>query len=189
MLKLILLLILSFNLTVKADEVKLDKCVDGDTAWFIKDDVKIKARFLAIDTPESTNTKEPFGLEAKEFTCNKLQNAKKITIEYDPNSDMLDKYDRHLVWVFVDDVLLQDLIIKEGLAEVKYIYGDYKYTDILNNSLETAKKNKVGMWMSSSNYTYLIVIIILILCLFSTKIRKKVINKTKKNIKKKILGN
>lgn len=40
-------------------EVKLSKCVDGDTARFILNKEEIKARFLAIDTPESVHpTKE-----------------------------------------------------------------------------------------------------------------------------------
>ena len=34
--------------------VELDKCVDGDTAWFIIDGKSTKVRLLGIDTPEST---------------------------------------------------------------------------------------------------------------------------------------
>ena len=75
-----------------------------------------------------------------------IKSAKKITIEYDSNSDKYDKYDRHLVWIFVDDNLLQKLLIKEGLAEVDYLYDDYKYTDILLEEEKYAKENKVGLW-------------------------------------------
>lgn len=187
-----LILLFSFNITIKAEkkEVTLDKCVDGDTAWFILDEESIKTRFLAIDTPESTNKIEPYGKEASEFTCNMLKNAKKIEIEYDPDSDKLDKYDRHLVWVFVDNELLQDLIIKNGLAEVKYIYGDYLYTSTLEKSLSEAKINKVGMWQDKEpiNYTLIIIIIliVIVICIFSAKTRKKVLNKTKSKLKKEI---
>jgi micrococcal nuclease len=186
------ILLFSFNLSVKAEklEVTLNKCVDGDTAWFNLNNEKIKARFLAIDTPESTTTVEAYGKEASEFTCNKLKNAKKIEIEYDPNSDKLDKYERHLVWVFVDDALLQDEIVKNGLAEVKYIYGNYMYTDTLENSLSIAKENKLGMWedTESTDYTIVIIIacVIIVICLFSAKMRKKVLNKTKSTIKRNI---
>ena len=111
-------------------------------------------------------------------------------IEYDPNSDKLDKYNRHLVWVFVDNKLLQNIIIQNGLAEIKYIYGEYMYTNTLENSLNIAKENKIGMWQDSdsTNYTLIIIVIVLIviICLFSSKYRKKIINKTKSNIKKNI---
>ena len=182
---------ISFLFIVNVDaqklEVTLDKCVDGDTAWFYLDGEEIKARFLAIDTPESTTKKEAFGKEASDFTCNLLKKASKIEIEYDDNSDKLDKYDRHLVWVFVDDNLLQDLIIKNGLGEVEYLYGDYKYTSILEASEILAKTNRVGMWNDTYDYLYIIgtiilIIIIIIVCIFNKKVRKKVFNKVKKKV-------
>lgn len=172
-------------------EVTLSKCVDGDTAWFILDGEEIKTRFLAIDTPESTNEIEPFGKEASNYTCDLLTNANKIEIEYDENSDKLDKYDRHLVWVFVDDKLLQDLIIQQGLGQVDYIYGDYKYLTTLEASELIAKNNQVGMWQDTSCHTYYIIggivlIIIIIVCIFSKRIRKKVFRKAKSKAKKEI---
>lgn len=175
------------NVNAQKLEVTLDSCVDGDTAWFILNNERIKTRFLAIDTPESTNKKEPYGKEASDFTCNILSNASKIEIEYDPNSDKLDKYDRHLVWVFVDDNLLQDLIIKNGLGEVAYLYGDYQYTYILEASQLIAKTSKIGIWSETNDYLYVIIgiaifIVILIVCIFNKKIRKKVFKKILKKI-------
>lgn len=192
MIKLILItFVLFFNINVTAKEVvTLNKCVDGDTAWFNLNDEKIKARFLAIDTPESTNKIEPFGKEASEFTCNLLKNAKKIEIEYDENSDKFDKYDRHLVWVYVDDELLQNLIVKEGYADVKYLYGDYKYTNVLQHSLKEAKENNLNMWKSEENsttyITIIIILLIIIFYIFNKSYRKKINKKLKSKIKKEI---
>lgn len=157
---IILVLIISvfFPVGVKASdieydkryEVTLSKCVDGDTAKFSFPDGEIySTRFLAIDTPESvhpTKKAEAYGKEASEYTCNKLTNAKKIELEYDRNSDWKDRYDRLLAWVFVDDELLQVNLIKEGLAEVAYLYGDYKYVQLLKDEEVTAKALKRGKW-------------------------------------------
>ena len=194
--KILFILTLFFTFTIntyaKKLEVTLDKCVDGDTAWFNLDNERIKTRFLAINTPESTNKIEAYGKEASNYTCNMLTNAKKIEIEYDNNSDKFDKYDRHLVWVFVDDTLLQEKLLEEGLAEIKYIYGDYKYLDEIKKVESTAKKNKVGMWSDSKNdYSiYLIIIgaiIIILVFIFSKKGRKKILRELKKETKKKLL--
>lgn len=139
----------------KKETVTLSKCVDGDTARFIYNGEEIKARFLAIDTPETvhpTKEVEAYGKDASEYTCYMLTNATTIEIEYDSGSDKLDKYNRHLVWVFVDGELLQDKLVSIGYADVKYIYGDYTYTDILYASLEKAKNEKVGLW-SDENAT------------------------------------
>lgn len=146
-------------------EVKLKKCVDGDTAYFRYNNKEIKTRFLAIDTPESTKEIEEYGPEASEFTCNLLKNANKIELEYDSNSDKTDKYDRHLVWVFIDDKLLQEEVIKEGLAEVAYLYDDYKYTDKLLEAQEEAKKNGKNLWHTEeeNNYNDYITLTIIIL--------------------------
>ena len=192
---ILILIILLFNINVNAKEiVTLNKCVDGDTAWFNLSNEKIKARFLAIDTPESTNKIEPYGKEASEFTCNSLKNANKIEIEYDDNSDKFDKYGRHLVWVFIDNELLQNIIVKEGYADVKYLYGDYKYTDILKASLNESKQKKLNMWKSeqnNDNYTniYVSIIIIVLITIFyilNKSFRKKINKKLKTNIRKQI---
>ena len=129
--------------------VKFSACVDGDTARFIMKKKEIKVRFLAVDTPESVHPtigEEEYGKEASKYTCDRLKNAKKISIEYDPDSDKTDKYDRHLVWVYVDDSLLQKELISKGYAEVAYLYGDYLYTEDLKNEQEKAKSSKVGIW-------------------------------------------
>ena len=177
----------TFTINVCADtnklEVKLHKCVDGDTAWFIAENKKIKTRFLAIDTPEATNKIEPFGKEASNYTCNLLSNANKIEIEYDNNSDKYDKYDRHLVWVFVDDKLLQLELIKEGLGKVEYLYGDYKYTTLLQNAEDEAKYNNIGLWNNSRNnieddsFSFFIIFVILLLILLF--LPKKILKRRK----------
>lgn len=194
--KLCFIIVCFFALTfnIKANErytVTLNKCVDGDTAWFNLENNVIKARFLAIDTPESTKEIEPYGKEASSYTCGKLKNAQKIEIEYDKNSDKTDKYNRHLVWVFVNDHLLQLDLLKEGLAEVKYIYGDYSYLNDLKSAEEYAKINKLNMWKSeikSDSLLYNVIFFILIVGIIiifkpNKRTTKKIINIYKKRMK------
>lgn len=137
--------------------IKLDKCIDGDTAAFIINNKSEKVRFLGIDAPESVHPNldvEEFGMDASEYTCKMLKNASNIYIEYDVNSDIRDKYDRILGWIFVDNNNLSELLLSKGLAEVKYVYGDYKYISNLCSVQEKAYFNKVGIW-SNDSYNYL----------------------------------
>lgn len=196
---IIILLILSFTYKVNAAqkfEVKFKKCVDGDTAKFEYKNETITARFLAIDTPETkhpTKKEQPFGKEASNYTCNKLQNAAKIELEYDDDSDKTDKYNRYLVWVWVDNNLLQKELIKNGLASVAYLYGDYKYTNELKTQEQIAEEKKIGIWSTDETeentiieYKHEIiiaVIILLIIFILFPKSRKKIINKLLKSIK------
>ena len=196
--KKIIFIVITFFLFIDntcAMNATLNKCVDGDTAWFNVNGEVIKTRFLAIDTPESTTKIEEYGKEASEYTCNMLTNAKKIVLEYDENSDKTDKYDRHLVWVFVDGTLLQKSLIENGLAEVAYLYDDYKYTSILEESEKIAKENKLNIWSNEESnnndldyISIIIVIVILILYIFNSKCRTKINKKLKSKATKKING-
>ena len=96
------------------EKVKFIKCVDGDTAKFERNNKVFTLRFLAVNTPETKSPKkgvEFYGKEASKYTCDRLEKAKTIEIEYDKNSDKSDRYGRKLGWVFLDDKLLQkDLV-------------------------------------------------------------------------------
>ncbi len=199
--KIIALFISFFIFTniVNAEEinVKFSRCIDGDTAAFYYNNEEITVRMLAIDTPETnhpTKGKEAYGEEASNYTCYKLMRAKKIKLEYDENSDKLDKYDRHLAWVFIDNKLLQQELIKKGYGKVDYIYGEYKYLDTLKEEEKNAKINRTGIWNNNQNlmnyilfedgsvnyFTLSIIMIIIIIGYFtSKKFRKKLLKKIK----------
>lgn len=135
-------------------QVEYVEGVDGDTAKFKMNGEEITVRFLAVDTPESvhpTKEVEAYGVEASNFTKQKLENAQKIELEFDNNSDKKDKYNRYLAWVWVDGELLQNLLVEEGLGKVAYLYGDYKYTSILQESEQIAKEKGLNIW-ADGNY-------------------------------------
>ncbi len=180
--------------------VTFSKCVDGDTAKFMLQNEEITVRFLAIDTPETKHPKkkeEPYGKEASDFTCKAIQNAKTIILEYDSDSDLYDKYNRHLAWVYVDDILLQDALIQNGLAKVAYLYGDYAYTSLLQEHEAIAKEKQIGIWSDENpkkvNYWYIVIIIAFIIFIYiiypkgRKKINRKIKSKMKRELKKRIL--
>ncbi len=122
---------------------------DGDTATFVVGGMPIACRFLAIDTPEinsSTTGMEPWAMTAKNYTKEKLQNAEIIILEMDENSDIFDNYDRLLAWVWVDGELLNYKLVEEGLAYVKYLYGDYRYTPAFIKIESSVQKQKIKIW-------------------------------------------
>lgn len=125
--------------------MQLVKCVDGDTAKLDIEGVEKTVRFLAVDTPE-LKSKDFYAREAADYTCSRLSEAQKIHLEYDDESKEEDKYGRKLAWVYVDGELLQKELIAKGYAKVKYIYGDYKYLNELEQLEIQAKAKKIGVW-------------------------------------------
>ena len=135
------------------EKVKFIKCVDGDTAKFERNNKVFTLRFLAVNTPETKSPKkgvEFYGKEASKYTCDRLEKAKTIEIEYDKNSDKSDRYGRKLGWVFLDDKLLQKDLVENGYAKVEYVYGKYKYLDELKELEKKAKKEKIGLWQKET---------------------------------------
>jgi micrococcal nuclease len=125
----------------------LEKCVDGDTAHFKVNGQVYKTRFLYIDTPESTNQQEPYGKDAANFTCDFINNGK-ITLQTD-GSELYDKYDRLLAWVWVDGKLHQEEITKAGFVEDFYDFGTYQYEDRVIEAMEYARENYFGMYVGN----------------------------------------
>lgn len=149
--KLLFLLVCMFFLVTCVygkERAYFKECVDGDTIKLVINGEDKTVRLLAVDTPETVKPNSPleyYGKEASEFTCNMVMNAKVIELEYE-DSNRTDKYNRVLAWVFLDGVLLQDELVKGGYASVAYLYGKYKYNDLLLEHESISKINKVGIF-------------------------------------------
>lgn len=91
--------------TVK-QEVTIKTHIDGDTTHFyvptsVSPTGVLKARYLGINTPESTGQIEEWGKKAASFTKSKLESATSIYIESDNKTWNLDSTGaRHTVWVW-----------------------------------------------------------------------------------------
>lgn len=192
---------LVLNQVYAKEEVEFSKCVDGDTIKVLLNRKEYTVRLLAVDTPESVHPQkkvEYYGKEASEYTCKKITNATKIELEYDDNSDKMDKYDRLLAWVYIDDILLQESLVENGYAKVAYLYGDYKYTKHLEQIQELVSAKNIGIWDTEAatifnkqnhkdtpNYnTKDIIIIILLLLIIIFVSNKSIKNKATKSLKK-----
>ena len=121
-------------------EVTVKTFVDGDTVHFnvpvsVMADGVLKARFLAVNTPESTGKIEEYGKAASKFTREKLENAVSIILESDTDTWNADSTGgRYLVWVWYKTADMDDYrnlnieILQNGLAIASNsggnIYGD-----------------------------------------------------------------
>ena len=157
--KIFVIIGLLFFTIVSAEKSKViyDSCVDGDTAWFKYEGKGRKFRFIGINAPEiehEDSKEEYMGNESKEYVCDVLSNAKIIEVEFDKNSKKQDKFDRYLAWIWVDNKLLQEQLISEGLAKVDYVYDEYKYISKLCNVELDAYSNKKGIWSKNKKLGY-----------------------------------
>ena len=128
--------------------------VDGDTTHFNIDHPTfeggiLKARYLGVNTPESTGQIEPWGKKASTFTKETLSKATSIIVESDTATWNPDSTgDRFLVWVWYKTAEMEDYrclnleILQNGLA-VASKSSDTVYAEICVTILNQAVKHKL----------------------------------------------
>ena len=118
--------VLDFDAETQTIEVEVKSFIDGDTTHFYAQgfpDGVLKARYAAVNTPESTGKLEEWGKTAAKFTRSKLESATSIVIESDgPEWETDSTGDRTLSWVWYKSADMTNYrclnleLLQEGLA-------------------------------------------------------------------------
>ena len=131
--------------------------IDGDTTHFnLKTPVNgssvLKARYLAINTPESTGKIEEYGKTASEFTRSKLSGASSIVVESDTAGwDADSTGDRYLVWVWYRNSETEEYrnlnieILQNGLA-IASSSANNRYGSVCMDAINAAKTLKLNVY-------------------------------------------
>ena len=138
-------------------EVTVKQFIDGDTThFFVPASVNragvLKARYLGINTPESTGKIEEFGKKASAFTKEKLSGATSIIIESEDGNWNADSTgDRYLVWVWYKPAgsdtyrNLNVEILQNGLA-IANSAANNRYGTTCMNAINQAKAQKLNIY-------------------------------------------
>jgi micrococcal nuclease len=111
---------------------------DGDTITVLRDKHPQKIRLYGIDCPEK---RQPFGKRAKQFTSELVFGK---VVEVEPVTT--DRYGRTVAFVRVENLSVNEELIKEGLA---WIYARYCKLPLCAEwqGLQLAAQNeKRGLW-------------------------------------------
>lgn len=139
--------------------------IDGDTTHFNVPETVVqggvlKARYLAINTPESTGKVEPYGKVASDFTKSKLKDATSIILESDNTTWNADSTSsRYLVWVWYKTANSSEYrnlnleILQNGLcignSTLNNIYGETCMA-----ALNQAKAMKLNLYSGEEDPTF-----------------------------------
>lgn len=138
-------------------EVTVKTFIDGDTTHFyvpdgVMENGVLKARYMAINTPESTGKIEEYGKAASRFTKEKLSSATSIIVEsetavWDPDSTG----SRYLVWVWYKTDDMEDYrnlnieILQNGLA-IANSSANNQYGDACMAAINQAREQKLHVY-------------------------------------------
>ena len=151
MIKKILFLIVFFLSCSPASNysnIKVLDVIDGDTIKLSNGEL---VRYIGIDTPEIrikqggefVYSPQPLSLEAKDFNV-KLVQGKYVRVEFDVEKK--DIYGRLLGYCFVDGVLVNSELIKNGYAVLLTMPPNVNYAEEFVKLQKEARIRKRGLW-------------------------------------------
>lgn len=137
----------SDNSNISSELYKVVRVVDGDTLIIDYNGTEERVRLIGVDTPESVHPDKEknteFGTTASNFSKDLLTD-KYVKIELDVQER--DQYGRLLAYIYLDDVMVNKLLLQEGYAKVATYPPNVKYVDDFTAIQEEARNNKKGLW-------------------------------------------
>jgi len=119
------------------------RAVDGDT---IEIEGGQRIRYIGINAPESVYPAkeiECYGREAANKN-KELVEGKRVKLKKDISET--DKYGRLLRYVWVDDIFVNDYLVRQGYAYAATIPPDVKYSSQFIQAQQEARENSRGLW-------------------------------------------
>lgn len=138
----------SLELNPEIPITKVGHVVDGDTIKLESGEV---IRYIGIDTPETVDPRKPVQCYGKEASAKnkELVDGKEVKLEKDVSET--DKYGRLLRYVWLDDVLINELLVREGYAQSSSYPPDVKYQDRFIEAQRLAREENKGLWGDACN--------------------------------------
>ncbi len=125
--------------------------VDGDTILLVSG---ARIRLQGINCPESVKPNwpvEPWGPEASQFTKDFLKGAhNRVRLTF--SAERKDRYDRFLAFVWDGDVMLNEELVRAGLADAR---TDWNYSPVMKHRFlaaqDEARQAGRGIWSKAGS--------------------------------------
>jgi micrococcal nuclease len=120
--------------------------VDGDTIDVRINGVVERVRYIGMDTPETVDPRKPVQCFGKEASAKNTELAlgKVVTLERDVSER--DRYGRLLRYVYVNGVMINEALVREGYAHVYTYPPDVKYDTVFREAERAAREQGRGLW-------------------------------------------
>ena len=123
------------------------RAIDGDTILISVSGAETMVRLIGIDAPESVHPdaekNTPEGERASLF-LKQYVDGRRVTLEYD--QELKDKYDRTLAYVYVDGMMLQDMMLGMGMARTLVMEPNTRYQHHFEMIEREAREGGSGFW-------------------------------------------
>lgn len=122
-----------------AEISRVTRVVDGDT---IELEGGKRVRYIGINTPE-LETHDCFSKEASDKNKQLVEGK---TVRLVGDTGQTDTYGRLLRYVYVEDVFINDTLVRQGFARAEPIKPDTRYAKEFAEAQQEARENNRGLW-------------------------------------------
>lgn len=137
---IILLATLALPAAAAEQTVTFIKIIDGDSLLVEASGRSMEVRLIGVDAPEF---KQEYGRKAKEFSL-QFCHGHRLKLEFD--KEIVDRYGRVLAYVHKGDKMLNEELLKAGLAIAIKIKPNTRHYSRLKAAERVASIKKRGFW-------------------------------------------
>jgi len=117
--------------------------VDGDTIDVTNCSDEGRVRLILVDTPEVFGGVQCYGREASEYTHARLLGQ---TVQLEKDVSETDRFGRLLRYVWTEEGLFNEQIVRDGFATLATFPPDIKYVDRIRAAQQEAYGAGRGLW-------------------------------------------
>ncbi len=127
-------------------ETKVTRVYDGDTIEVLDGERREKVRYIGIDTPELSDTREPVLELARAAAAanRRLVGGRMVRLESDVQAR--DSYGRRLAYVWLGDTLVNEWLVSEGYAAARSFPPNVRYQERLAAAERSARDAGRRLW-------------------------------------------
>lgn len=130
-------------------EAEVVRVIDGDTIEVDINGAIYTVRYIGIDTPETVHPSKPVEYFGKEASDKNKELVERKTVRLEIDVSETDKYGRLLRYVWVDDIFVNDYLVRQGYAYASTYPPDVKYAEQFVQAQREAEENNRGLWAIS----------------------------------------
>jgi endonuclease YncB( thermonuclease family) len=133
------------------EEATVVGVVSGDTIDVMIEGVNYRVHYIMAEAPPANDPEQgtaPFGLEALEFN-RRLVEGQQVQLEKDQQDT--DDSGRLLRYVYVDNQMVNEALLQQGLARAILVPPNTKYGARLQQAEQTAREAGLGLWSIESS--------------------------------------
>ena len=120
--------------------------VDGDT---IKIEGGAIVRYIGMNTPETVAPNKPVECMGREASAKNKELVQGKTVELERDVSQRDRYGRLLRFIWIGDTMINEVLVREGYAQVSTYPPDVKYQERFIEAQRLAIAERKGLWGST----------------------------------------